>query len=35
MFGAGWNSLLALGRIKDIETRLVLGELVISNSNNN
>ena len=31
MFGNGWNLLLALGRVKDIETRLVLGELVISN----
>lgn len=30
MFGDGLNLLLALGRIKDIETRLVLGELVIS-----
>ena len=31
VFGDGWKLLLALGRIKDIETRLVLGELVISN----
>ena len=31
MFGDGWNLLSALGGIKDIETRLVLGKLVISN----
>ena len=32
VFGDGLNLVLALGRTKDIETRLVLGELVISNT---
>ena len=31
MFGDVWNLLSALGGVKDIEKRLVLGELVISN----
>ena len=30
VFGDGLNLVLALGRIKDIETRLVLSELVIT-----
>ena len=31
MLGDSWNLLSALGGIKDIETRLVLGELMIPN----